>query len=140
MEIENAIEKIKNTLSVKKILNDSSFDSYMYPTAYNDEMEIIRYFDFSFIDSIEFFAVDNWERKIEDLKADGVVYAIIPQNEEEIEKILSAFGRVGDNTFKNVVTGYILANEYKLPVSWLTEIYCCKCCKKYVNLSIPTQN
>lgn len=86
-EIENAIEKSRNTLSVKKILNDSSYESYMYPTAYNDEMEITRYFDFSFIDSAEFFAVENWARKIEDTNADGVVYAIIPQNEAEIAKI-----------------------------------------------------
>jgi len=89
-EIENAIEKTRDTLSVKKILNDSSYDSYMYPTAYNDEMEITRYFDFSFIDSADFFAVENWERKIEDCKADGVIYAVIPQSEQEIEKIKKA--------------------------------------------------
>jgi len=89
-EIENAIEKTKNTLSVKGILNSSAFDSYMYPTAYNDEMEITRYFDFAFIDSAEFFSVDNWERKIEGTKADGVVYAVIPQSNEEISKIRKA--------------------------------------------------
>lgn len=89
-EIENAIEKTRNTLSVKEILNDSAFDSYMYPTAYNDEMEIIRYFDFSFIDSGEFFAVENWERKIDNSKADGIIYAVIPKNKEEIEAIRTA--------------------------------------------------
>jgi len=86
-EIENTIERTRSTLSVKEILNDSSFDSYIYPVAYNDEMEITRYFDFKFIDSEEFFAVEDWERKLEDTKADGVVYAIIPKNIEEIEKI-----------------------------------------------------
>ena len=86
-EIQNVIEKTKQTLSVKDILNESSFDSYMYPTAYNDEMEITRYFDFTFIDSTEFFSVVDWERKIGNINADGVIYAIIPRNNDEIEKI-----------------------------------------------------
>ncbi len=86
-EIEIAIEKTRSTLSMKEILNDSSFDNYMYPTAYNDEMEITRYFNFWFIDSTEFFATDNWDKKIENIDADGVVYAIIPINEQEITKL-----------------------------------------------------
>jgi len=59
----------------------------MYPTAYNDEMEITRYFDFTFIDSPEFFSVDNCGRKIENLSGDGVVYAIIPRSDEEIKQM-----------------------------------------------------
>ena len=89
-EITKTIEKIKSTLSVKEILNKSAFDSYMYPTRYNDEKEITRYFDFAFIDSTEFWEVQNWERKIEETKADGVVFAIIPKNREEIEMIKAA--------------------------------------------------
>ena len=85
--IADTIEKIKSTLSVKDILNKSSFDNYMYPTRYNEDNEITRYFDFTFVDSAEFLAVHNWNRKIENLKADGVVYAIIPNSEEEIETI-----------------------------------------------------
>ncbi|NLD50710.1 MAG: hypothetical protein GX660_26510, partial [Clostridiaceae bacterium] len=63
-EIQNVINRTKQTLSVKDILNKASFDSYMYPTAYNDDMEITRYFDFTFIDSMEFFSVTDWGRKI----------------------------------------------------------------------------
>jgi len=86
-EIHNVIEKTRQTLRVKDILNKASFDSYMYPTSYNDEMEITRYFDFTFIDSAEFFAVDDWGRKIENISADGVVYAVIPCSDEEIKQI-----------------------------------------------------
>ena len=89
-EIQSVIDKTKHTLSVKDILNKSSFDNYMYPTAYNDQMQITRYFDFTFIDSAEFFAVTDWNRKIENLKADGVVYAVIPQNKEEIKQLRAA--------------------------------------------------
>lgn len=82
--IADTIEKAKNTASVKEILNKSSFDSYMYPTRYNDENEIIRYFEFTFIDSEEFFAVENWNKKIENSDANGIVYSIIPRDEEDI--------------------------------------------------------
>ena len=86
-EIKNIIERTRQVLSVKDILNDASFDNFMYPTAYNDDMEITRYFDFKFIDSAEFFAVFDWNKKIEQLSSDGVVYAIIPNSKEEIAKI-----------------------------------------------------
>ena len=86
-EIEKKIERNKATLRVKDILNESSFDSYMYPTRYNDEHEITRYFDFLFIDSKEFWATENWRIKLESNKSDGVVYAIIPESKEDIAKI-----------------------------------------------------
>lgn len=83
-EIEKQIERTKATLSVKDILNKASFDSYMYPTAYNDENEITRYFNFTFIDSEEFLATDNWDIKMENTPAEGVIYAIIPKDKAEI--------------------------------------------------------
>lgn len=86
-EIAKHIENTKASMSVKEILNKSSFDSYMYPTRYNDEHEITRYFDFLFIDSKEFWSVDDWNLKISNTMADGVVYAIIPESTEEIKKI-----------------------------------------------------
>lgn len=105
-EIIKAIEKNKSTLSLKEILNKSTFNSYMYPTRYNDENDIIRYFDFVFIDSNEFWAVENWERKIEGIDADGVVYAIIPNSQEEIGIIKKALlsGRHNHNRIVFVVS------------------------------------
>ncbi|NLX64373.1 MAG: hypothetical protein GX022_06345 [Clostridiaceae bacterium] len=86
-EIYNTIEKTRQTLSVKDILNKLPLDNYMYPTAYNDEMEITRYFNFTFMDSQEFFSVTDWKKKIENIDADGVVYAIIPYSEDDIIQI-----------------------------------------------------
>lgn len=86
-EIEKRIESNKATLRVKDVLNNSSFDSYMYPTRYNDEHEITRYFDFLFIDSKEFWSTEDWNLKISNTMADGVIYAVIPENKEDIAKI-----------------------------------------------------
>jgi hypothetical protein len=148
-EIEKVIERNKNTLSVKEILNKSAYDSYMYPTRYNDENEITRYFDFTFIDSSEFWNVDNWERKIEETEADGIVYAIIPNSLEEITKIKEAIlagnhnhGRVlfsVPNSFVNieriafeydavkqlkslVIDDDLLADEYEIYIDDLEEV------------------
>lgn len=82
-------QKLANTKATT-ILNESAFNSFMYPTAYNDDNDIIRYFDFKFIDSSDFFAVSNWEKFISDSKADGMVYAIIPKNQMEIEILQQA--------------------------------------------------
>lgn len=89
-EIAKKIESNRATLSVRDILNKSSFDSFMYPTRYNDEHEITRYFDFVFISSDEFFGVNDWNLKISETMADGVVYAIIPNKAEEITEIKKA--------------------------------------------------
>lgn len=107
-EIKKKIESNRTTLNVKTVLNNSSFDSYMYPTRYNDEHEITRYFDFTFIDSEEFWATSNWELKISDAIADGVVYAIIPESKEDIEKIREAINN--DNFGERVV--FCLPKKY----------------------------
>jgi hypothetical protein len=108
-EITRFIENNKATLRAKDILNRSFFDSYMYPTRYNDEVEITRYFDFTFIDSDDFFDVDNWENRISDIEADGVVYAIIPSSEPEIEKIKKALTKSVRGTDRIV---FIVPNSY----------------------------
>ena len=89
-EIAKKIESNRATLNVRDILNKSAFDSFIYPTRYNDEHEITRYFDFVFISSQEFWAVENWELKIEETMADGIVYAIIPEKTSDIKDIEKA--------------------------------------------------
>jgi len=89
-EIAKKIESNRATLNVRDILNKSSFDSFMYPTRYNDEHEITRYFDFVFIGSNEFWNVIDWDLKIGETLADGVVYAIVPDSAADIDKIRKA--------------------------------------------------
>ena len=93
VDIRDEIEKYKAqklvSSKITTILNDSVFDNFMYPTAYNDSHDIIRYFDFKFIESAEFFSVSDWNKFISDGKTDGdgAIYAIIPKDQTEIEKI-----------------------------------------------------
>lgn len=86
-KIADTIEKIKTQQRAKDIINSMSFDSYLYPTSYNDDNEITRYFDFCFIDGSEFLAVENWDKKVSIASGDGLVFGIIPKDVEEIKKI-----------------------------------------------------
>ena len=86
-KIEDTTENVKTQYRVKDILNNMLYESYMYPSSYNDDNEIIRYFDFHFIDGSEFLAVDNWAKRIGAASGDGVVFGIIPKDAEEIKQI-----------------------------------------------------
>ena len=101
-EILSYIEKNRMVLDTKTILNNAAFDSYMYPTRYNEEFEVTRYFDFKFIYGSEFFETLNWDMKIEDTSADGVIYAIIPSDDEEAKKLEKAL-ITGEVTHERIV-------------------------------------
>lgn len=97
VDIHDEIEKYKSlklsNTKMTDILNDLAFDSFMYPTAYNDDHDIIRYFDFRFIDSSDFFAVEDWNKYISSNISDGVIFAVIPKNQAEIKLIMNTILR-----------------------------------------------
>lgn len=108
-EIEKYIHTRLTNTSVTEILNQSSFDNYMYPTAYNDEHEITRYFDFIFIDSEDYWSVSDWDKRISSSSADGIVYAVIPKNQQEIKKIKESMLKE-QNPHDRIL--YVVPNNY----------------------------
>jgi len=87
-EIARAIENVRVVESVAGILNGFSFDNYFYPARYNDEKEVVRYFDFVFITSNDFWKIADWKDYLTSATtADGVVLAVIPSGEEDIKRI-----------------------------------------------------
>jgi len=87
-EIDRTGENLRAIENVTDILNNYSFNNYFYPTRYNDDREIIRFFDFAFIHSKDFWAVQNWDEYLSmSTEADGVVFAIIPESEDDIARI-----------------------------------------------------
>lgn len=83
-KINDYVELHAGRISVKETLNTSNFDNYMYPSRYNDDREMTRYFAFTFVDESEVTPETNWVIKSESIDADGVVFAIIPRSEESI--------------------------------------------------------
>lgn len=87
-KIRDTIASQQSSAVVKKILNASNFDSCIYPFRYNDEKEVTRYFDFTFIDESEVTEDVNWKTKQQGTEADGIVYAIIPHSKDSIAQIV----------------------------------------------------
>jgi hypothetical protein len=109
-EINDCIESKCSVLSVKDILNNSAFDSYMYPMRYNDECEITRYFDFTFINGADFSSVENWDAFIETREADGVVFAVIPENDADIQRIKAS---LSDGACESDRIVFIVPNKFE---------------------------
>lgn len=86
-KIHDYAESHAKRISVKETLNASNFDNYMYPSRYNDDREMTRFFSFIFIDESEVRPDTNWIIKSESINADGVIYAVIPHSEDSIKKI-----------------------------------------------------
>ena len=59
----------------------------MYPSRYNDDKEMVRFFSFEFINSSEISNDTDWNIKSELIEADGVIYAIILNNNDDIKQI-----------------------------------------------------
>jgi len=88
-QISNAVATQGEKFSVKEILNAANFDSYIYPSRYNDSREMTRFFSFEFIEEDEVTSDVNWSIKSEKIEADGVIYGIIPKSEESIKRLQS---------------------------------------------------
>lgn len=59
----------------------------MYPSRYNDDKEMVRFFSFEFINSSEISNDTDWNIKSELIEADGVIYAIVLNNNDDIKQI-----------------------------------------------------
>ena len=86
--ISDEIERTEGSFSIKETLNSSSLENYMYPSRYNDEREMTRYFSFQFIETNEILDDVDWDIKSEKDDADGMVYGIIPDNNMDIEDLV----------------------------------------------------
>lgn len=86
-KISDMIVAQKGKVSVKDTLNKANFDSFVYPSRYNDEREMTRYFSFVFIDAAEITAETNWNIKSEGIPGDGVVYGIIPSRKVDLNEV-----------------------------------------------------
>ncbi|MBF8984099.1 hypothetical protein IZY60_11180 [Lutibacter sp. B2] len=85
--ILDAIEKQRRHFSEKTVLSERFYDNYIYPTRYNDEYEMVRYFEFEFIDYKELMETNDWNKKIKDKSADGIVYGILLEDNDGLIQV-----------------------------------------------------
>lgn len=102
-------QKNKTVFGLKQILAELTNDIYFYPTQYNDKNEIVRYFSFRFITGQEFVAIRSWNRKIDDEYLEGVVFAIIPESQDEIVELKKKLLQGQDETERCL---FVLPNKW----------------------------
>ena len=108
-KISDLIETQKNRITIKETLNNSNFDNYMYPSRYNNERDMTRFFAFEFIDEEEITESIDWKIKSEDIEADGVIYGIIPHSEASIRKIKEVILKTSINCNRHI---FIVPKHY----------------------------
>lgn len=103
--IQQEVYKIESITKAKDVFNNIYEIKYLYPVQYNDENEVIRYFDFRFIDYSDLLNIPS-DGFVLDTKADGVVFAVLVKNDSELQR---AIEYIADNHNKRAV--FILPKE-----------------------------
>lgn len=104
MEVQSYGSVIKDTL------NDANFDNYVFPSKYNNDREMIRYFSFDFIDEEEVDENVDWNVKSERIDADGVVYGILVHSDESIRRVQEVITKTSQACDRFV---FIIPKHYK---------------------------
>lgn len=97
--------RIENGFEPKQILNELASVKYLYPVQYNDENEIVRYYGFRFVDSVDLQFINKQGLEL-NTSADGVVYAVLVSSEQDL---LSAKKEI--LTIENQRAVFILPND-----------------------------
>lgn len=108
-KIRDTIAALSGKVSTKATLNASNFDNYIYPSRYNDQKEMTRYFSFEFIEENEVQLDTDWSVKSEAYDADGVVYGIIPESDDSINRLYDIIVHSSVNHLRCV---FILPKKY----------------------------
>lgn len=103
--IQQECYKISNTFNAKTIFNDITPKKYLYPVQYNDENEIVRYFDLRFITIDELRNIPSTGMEL-DTAADGIVYNILAWTDNDLDNALALIK--GNNNQRAV---FIIPNE-----------------------------
>ena len=102
--ILDTIEKIKLRYSVENILNTAMVNNYFYPTRYNEDYAITRYFRFEFI---------NEQKLSEELSVPedvtGIIWGVVLNNEESISNVRTVMMQVESNNPRQI---FVLPKEY----------------------------
>ena len=106
--IKDEVEKESKRITLKEILNKNNADKYLYPSRYNDEKEMTRFFAFEFISEDEIADSVQWSLKHEDIVADGIVYGIMPKSNESIETLRKTIIEASKNV-KDIL--FIIPNQ-----------------------------
>lgn len=92
-KIRDAMENPSVKISTRDVLNAENFGNVFYPSRYNIEREMTRWFDFRFVSSTDIF---NGMNSDEEIEGDGIIFGVLINDESELvelEKMLISLSR-----------------------------------------------
>lgn len=84
--------RLDHGFNYKVVLQKALTTQYFYPTIYNDEHEITRYFWFDFIEYSDLAEIENIDEYISNIQADGAILAVL-LNAKEKNKAIEIISR-----------------------------------------------
>lgn len=93
-EIHDFTEKIKNQIAPVDVLNNYNLNAFLYPTGYNDEYEITRFFKFEFLTANDINLITDWNAYIDDFKADGIVIGVVLESDDSTEEVRNTIQKI----------------------------------------------
>jgi len=109
-KINDIVEVQRRTVSVEDALNEANFEDYLYPSRYNDAHEMIRFFAFRFIGDKHLENLDELSEIINEEKADGMIFGVLPQSQDSLVDIRK---RVFSVTRSMDRTVFVLPKAYR---------------------------
>lgn len=85
--VSDVVESQRRKTDVVETLNSVNFDSYVYPSQYNDEHDMTRYFAFEFINAQAISSIEHIADRINATDADGIIFGIVPSEDDSIERL-----------------------------------------------------
>lgn len=85
--IKDRAELLKSSLTGAEILNKCQLASAMYPSRYNQEYDIIRYFDCGFVSCKELASRKSEPKLLEYANGDGCIIALYPESPDDLKGI-----------------------------------------------------
>ncbi|RGH67806.1 hypothetical protein [Ruminococcus sp. AM31-15AC] len=119
-EIEKRIASIKRNKNNQEIISEGVGERYYYPTAYNDDNCITRYFKVKFVD-IETYIADIKEQVPSETT--GIIYAVFPTDNIEF------------NEFSSEVQKYLSENQRHITIIPSAQISVTKIIIRYLAIS-----
>ena len=91
--IADLVHKRSSIMTTASLLNAANHEPYAYPIRYNDQREMTRYFQFVFIDGADMLRASDYRPLVRQYDADGVIFGVLPQDDEQIDELLKTLQR-----------------------------------------------
>ena len=118
LKINDVVESQRNSISVENALNSVNYDNYLYPSRYNDTHEMIRYFEFRFINEDCLLDVNELKVLIDATNADGAIYGILPKDQDSINSLKERVLDVSKQIDRAV---FVIPKEYRSIEQYIRE-------------------